>query len=497
LENLVQTGSAVAEAPTKESRYRRAKTWQIGAFALNNSATNIFMYLMMFVSYYSTGVVGLGTVIVSTLITLSRVWDAITDPIIGLWIDKTDGKLGKFRPFMIMGYIVMAIVTLTMFFTTHLMPQNLRLVYFIFLYLVFIVGYTFQTACTKAGQTVLTNDPKQRPLFSTFDMSYTSLLFAGAAMYVSNYMVPKHGGFTEAFFHEFVITVVIIAGFLTALAVIGLWEKDTTENFGTGGVQQEIKLKDMFNIIKGNRPLQMLIVAASTDKLAATVSGNSIVMVMLFGIIIGDFGVFGSISAITMIPVLILIQIGTRYARKFGSKKALVVSTWLCIGLYSAMFLLLWLGDPTQIRMTDMNAMSLAFVSLYILGTGVRNISGGIVIPMIPDITDYEVYKNDRYAPGVMGTIFSFVDKIISSLGQTVIGLLLAFIGFKEVFPDVDTPPTTSIFWVTMFLFVGMMILGWVASLIAMKFYELDDKRMEEIQLVLADRRDAKKAETL
>ena len=45
-----------------------------------------------------------------------------------------------------------------------------------------------------------------------------------------------------------------------------------------------------------------------------------------------------------------------------------------------------------------------------------------------------------------------------------------------------------------MFLFVGMMILGWVASLIAMKFYELDDKRMAEIQMELADRRDAKKA---
>lgn len=478
----------------QESRYRRAKTWQIGAFALNNTATNIFLYLMMFVSYYATGVVGLGTVIVSTLITMSRMWDGITDPIIGLWIDKTDGKMGKFRPFMIMGWVVMTIITLLMFFTTHLVPENMRLIYFIILYLVYIVGYTFQTACTKAGQTVLTNDPEQRPLFSTFDMSYTSLLFAGAAMYVSNYMVPKHGGFTESFFHEFVITVVIASGVMTAIAVAGLWEHDRTENFGTGGVQEPIKLKDMFNIIKGNRPLQMLIVAASTDKLASTVSTNSIVMVMLFGILIGDYGVFGSISAITMIPVLILIQIGTRYARKFGSKKALVVSTWMCIALYAAMFLLLWLGDPSQIRMTDMNAMSIAFVTLYILATGVRNVSGGIVIPMIPDITDYELYKNDRYAPGVMGTIFSFVDKMISSLGQTIIGILLAYIGFKEVFPSVDTPPSEEIFWVTMFLFVGMMILGWVASLIAMKFYELDDKRMAEIQMELADRRDAKKA---
>lgn len=89
-----------------------------------------------------------------------------------------------------------------------------------------------------------------------------------------------------------------LIGIMTALAVIGLWEHDRTENFGTGGVQQQIKVKRYVQYHQGNRPLQMLIVAASTDKLAATVSGNSIVMVMLFGILIGDFGVYGSISAI-------------------------------------------------------------------------------------------------------------------------------------------------------------------------------------------------------
>lgn len=133
-------------------------------------------------------------------------WDGITDPIIGmLWIDKTDGKMGKFRPFMIMGWVVMTIHYFIDVLHDTLVPENMCLIYFIILYLVYI-GYTFQTACTKAGQTVLTNDPEQRPCFRHLMMSYTSLLFAGAVMYVSNYMAPKHGGFTESFFHEFVIT---------------------------------------------------------------------------------------------------------------------------------------------------------------------------------------------------------------------------------------------------------------------------------------------------
>lgn len=261
-------------------------------------------------------------------------------------------------------------------------------------YAIYIIGYTFQTACTKSGQTVLTNDPNQRLLFSTFGLSYTPLFFSGAPIYVSNYLEPKYGGFTEGFFSEFVITILLIAGLLTFLAVTGVWKHDRTENFGTGGKQANIGFKDMYGILKGNRALQMLIVAAATDKLALTVANNAIVMVLLFGVVIGDYGLYGQVSAYTMIPSLLIIQVGTRYARKLGSKKALVTATWACIIVYSALFALLLLGDPTQISFDNMGFMTIAFSVLYILGNGIKIVSGGIVIPMIPDITDYETYKN-------------------------------------------------------------------------------------------------------
>ena len=71
----------------KNIKYNNAKTWQIGFYALNNTATNVIMLLMTYVSYYATGVVGLAVVLVSSLLTLMRMFDAITDPIIGFVID--------------------------------------------------------------------------------------------------------------------------------------------------------------------------------------------------------------------------------------------------------------------------------------------------------------------------------------------------------------------------------------------------------------------------
>lgn len=488
----VNSMSVEATIQTKSNidNINRAKIWQIGFFASNNTATNMFMFLMMNVAYYATGIAGLGTVIVSTIITGSRIWDGFTDPVIGYWMDKTDGKFGKFRPFLVLGYLTMSITVLLIFFTTHKISHQYRLAYFIFLYAIHIIGYTFQTAVTKSGQSVLTNDPKQRPIFSTFDISFTALLFAGAGVYLSNYLVPKYGGFNNVdLFSEFAITVIILAGILTLLAILGIWEKDRTKFFGAGN-SKEIRFKDMWNIIKENKPLQMLIVAASTDKLGQQIAANSIVMVMLFGIIIGDYALFGIISGLVMIPNVIIAIFGTSLAGKFGTKSGYVWATWLSIIFYLSIFFLLVFGDPSQIQWGNWNIMTITFIVLYIIGNGIRTLSGGLVIPMIPDVTDYETYKTGRYAPGLMGTIFSFIDKLISSLAQTVIGLSLAFIGFNEIFPDIDTPFTKEIFWVTMFLFIGVLMFAWIASLIAMKFYPLDRKMMNEIQIELARRKE-------
>ena len=175
-------------------------------------------------------------------------------------------------------------------------------------------------------------------------------------------------------------------------------------------------------------------------------------------------------------------MVGTKYAQKLGQKKALVVSTWISMILYIALAVLLVLGDPTQIRLDNFGFMTISFLVIYILGRGAVGVSGAFVIPMISDCADYETYLSGRFVPGMMGTLFSFVDKIISSFASTIIALAVATIGFKDRMPDVTDVYSPEIMMVTIALFIGMPILGWIASLIAMKFYPLDKEKMEEVQ---------------
>lgn len=462
--------------------YNRAKLWQIGCFALNNTATNTFFLLMMYISYYVNGIAGISVVAVGILLTAMRIFDGITDPFIGFFIDRTNGKFGKFRPSMVLGYVIMIISILVLFQTLHLVPTLMRIPYFIVVYGVYIIGYTFQTACTKAAQVCLTNDPSQRPVFSLFDGIFNTLLFAGGQFLVSNILIPKYGGFTQAFFNEFIMIAIIVSGIMTVLAVFGISQKDKKEFFGLGGNTPKVKFSDYVEVIKKNRGIQMLIFAASTDKLAGSTMGNAVVVVIIYGIIAGNYAIAGQMSVYIMIPTLIILFFGVQYARKMGQKSALVVSTWISIIFAVILGLLILFGDMKSLSFESLNVFTIVYVVIFILMNAVRGVSGNIVIPMIADCADYETYRSGKYVPGMMGTLFSFIDKLVSSFATTIVAFVLALIGFATVLPTVDTLFSPDILYAGVFLFLGMPILGWICSLIAMKFYPLDAEKMKEIQ---------------
>jgi len=354
--------------------YNRAKLWQIGFFALNNTATNTFLLLMMYVSYYASGIAGVAAITIGFLLTAMRIFDGITDPLIGFFIDRTDGKFGKFRPSMVLGYVIMIIAVIVLFQTMHLIPTAMRIPYFILVYGVYIIGYTLQTACTKAAQVCLTNDPSQRPIFSLFDGIYNVILFAGGQFFVSNVLVPKHGGFTQEFFNEFSVVVMVVAGVMTVLAVFGISKKDKKEFFGLGAGTPKVKFSDYLEVIKKNRGIQMLIFAASTDKLSNSTMGNAAVPVMIYGIIAGNYAIAGQMGVFTAIPTLVILFIGIQYARKMGQKKALVVSTWVAIFFAIVLGCLILFGDMRALSFESLNVFTVVYVVIFILLNAVKNI---------------------------------------------------------------------------------------------------------------------------
>ena len=87
----------------------RAKLYQLALFPLNNGATNVYFVLILsYVAQFGSSILELG-LYASVMVTVMRVFDAITDPIIGALMDRTSTRWGKFRPFMVIGSVIMAI----------------------------------------------------------------------------------------------------------------------------------------------------------------------------------------------------------------------------------------------------------------------------------------------------------------------------------------------------------------------------------------------------
>ena len=481
-----------------ENGIHRVPLWRIGGFALNNTATNLYLMMMGYVSFYLMGWVGIAQVAAGSFAMMMRLWDGVTDPIVGFVVDKTNGKFGKNRPFMVIGNVILCITSFIMFHVTHLLPQNtaIRYGFFIVMGAIYYIGYTCQCVVTKSAQTCLTNDPKQRPLFASFDGVYNTVLFALIGIFYANTAVKFQdmdptgmGGYgATEFFHQIWLFTAIVSGIFTAIAVFSIAPKDRTEFFGTGEAIK-VGLKDYWEVLKNNRAIQMLVVSASSDKLAAQAK-TSAVTVAMFAVLAGSKAAQGTVTALTTVPCCIITFLAiSTIATKLGQRKAMLIGSWGGI-VMNALLALLWIfGDPTTM-VTDPATGALNFASFFLLAhlgmsilqAGFQGISGNIVIPMTADCADYEVYRSGKYLPGLMGTLFSFVDKIISSLAPMIASFVFAAIGFTDRNPTLPEDNVPALKYAVAFLAFGMIIIGLICNIIAMKFYPLTKEKMEEIQ---------------
>lgn len=497
------------------SGLNRAKPYQLVLFPLNNGATNVYFVLILsYVAQFGSSILHLG-IFASIMVTVMRVCDAITDPIIGAMMDRTSTRIGKFRPFMILGSAVMALSVITLYMLLPLIPETMmavRYVSFTVVYFIWVLGYTFQTSVTRAGQTVLTNDPNQRPMFTIFN-TVGSLLGMGIMQFLiplikAMYDVKDAAGnvITSGYANPMVYCIITPIGIgisvlLTILAIIGIAEKDRPEFYGLGGKQEKVKISEYLTIIKANKPMQRLMVAGAGCKLALAIATNTTVLLALYGIVMGNYNslylpmmVLGYVCAV---PFFLL---SMRTSQKKGQRASLIRYVSVALICYVGVLVLLLIsdyGNPSLMLSfpfkggSAINLYTVLFIVFFGVGYGAYYATADMPIPMVADCSDYETYRSGKYIPGIMGTMFSLVDKLVSSLAQTLVAFIfLACAGLADL-PTDSTPYSMGVKVAVIVMFCVIPMLAWAATLLAMKGYSLTGEKMKEIQAVNAQRKRA------
>lgn len=469
--------------------YRRARTWEIAFSQLNNGSAMIFYVLVGLMSYLQNAGYGIAVAAAGIILTVTRVFDGVIDPLLALVIEKVTFPFGKLRFFMLAGWVIRSIAILALFVWGA--DAGLGAVFFIAVYVVYIIGSSMNDIAGQMSGPVLTNDPRQRPTVQVWATVYAYIIPAVFTIVSTLVFLPRHGNeFTVAMLSETAITYVACSLVLQILACIGVARVDRPESFEHLQISRdkvEVTIKDMWEVLAHNGAFLRYLISGASDKLAQVVKSQAVIGTLMWGILLGNMQLGTTLSLIAILPGIVFAIFGARYSGKFGSKAATVTWTWICLILAAVLAIIFVVIDPRAIL--GSLPLTILFFLVYLLLNGASMVVTVAAGAMRADIIDYELDRSGKYLPATVTATYNIVDQIISSLGSTLALGAVALIGFTTVMPQPTDGPSPAILWMTMGLFFGLPILGWVCTLIAMRGYKLDRTEMIAVQKRVAGRK--------
>lgn len=493
-------------AEEKKVEYRRANWFQL-IFGMANNGNGICFYLlMMYASYIATEGYGIAVATMGIIATVTRLFDAVTDTAAGWLFDVVNPKKGKIRLFLIIGFAIEALSAFAMFNWAASKYKGVTgIVIFVIIYILYFIGYTINGIAGGAVGTVLTNDPKQRGMVGLIGTMYSYLTPMAFNTIISFLILPKYDNqYNAPMLKEACFLYAIVGGVFVLVACIALWKVDTIEIFEASKpkknpdeAEQKLNLKEMWNILKGNKPLQMMIVATASDKIATTTASQSLVNTLLAGILIGSYKVSTMLGNVTMIIGIAFALLGGAMIGKLGTKKTTVLWTWVSLVanavLIGASFVLFSAGKMSEIGLAIIP--TIIYCGLMVIKQGAQMAVTTANTAMIADVTDYELTRSGHYIPGIVANIKSLLDKVISAFGNAIAAFMIAFIGYKTTTPQMGDPATWPLFWMSMFLSFGLPIIGFACTIVAMKWYHLTKEEMVNVANEVHELRENAKAE--
>ena len=489
MEQTVLNPETIEQNTAEEVVYRKARKWQMALGMMNNGASMCFFMLMMYASYIGSAGYGVGTALLGLIITGTRIFDGITDPIIAFLIDKTNTGVGKIRIWLAGGWLVEAIAVILMF--NVLSGRGFGVLMYSTIYALYIIGYTMNSIAGNIIPTVMVTDPRQRPIVGVFGTIYSYFVPMIVTILINVVILPKfENQYSIPMLQTASLVILAVSLVFMILCCIGITPIDKMENFtSTTAEPEKVSLRDAIKLVTSSRALLTFIIGAAADKFAQQTAGQAVITTMLSGILIGNMQIATKISVYAMVPSIVFAFLGAKYAGRHGSRQSMITWSWACIAVLAPMYIWLSLIDMRTISLATLPMIGYTLASLAKNGTMMCVTTTNTM--MLSDIVDFEHARTGNYLPATITGTYSFVDKLISSFGATVASFAIALIGFTSTLPQPTDDPTPEIKFVTLFLTFGLPILGRLCAIVAMKFNPITKESMIEAHRVIQERAEA------
>lgn len=413
----------------------------------------IYTAMSAFLLFYYTDYAGVSAFAVGTIMMVSRLFDGVSDIIMGVIVDRTKSKYGKARPWILRMCIPFAISGVLLFSVPTSWAETPKLIYVFITYnLVSTVVYTAINVPYSALNALMTQNPYERSVLSIF----RNLLATAGTLTINIFTLPLVEFFgnnalawTKTFF---IFGIVAIIAFLytfwgTNERVKSVAQLQSTEN---NDVPVLVGIKALFK----NKYWIMMTGMLALFFLMYAINGGSTVYYAKD--ILGDKNLVGTINGIFNIVQICGMFFIAMMIKKFGKRNI------FALGLVLDIIGMLILNYSN-------GAMSLIIISSIIRGLG--NACGGATMwAMVSDTIDYGEWKTGYRTEGLVNSACSFGWKIGNGIGSALLGLILEAGGYVGT---AITQTETALFSIEI-CFIWIPIAIYVIGLVIMSFYHLD-----------------------
>ncbi len=460
----------------------------------------------MFLFFFFTDVYGISAAMAGTIMLVARVWDAISDPLIGIISDRTNTKWGKFRPYMIWFAIPMGI-SLVLLFTTPDYEETGKVIYAAIMYLLLSTTYTAVNLPYSALSGVMTADSAERTelnqyrfflgFIGMFIVSFTMvfknyLIMDEVLLYAQNANLPEQafafiqehnwgearlldtsGGLKDIIVqHErraFQFIAIIMAILGTVLLVLSFLM--TKERIKPPANQKSNLTEDLKNVFGVQAWLILFILGIITFVL---INIQGAVINQYFKYYIGNENGATLLYTATTVSLIIGVLLATPLTKRFEKRDVYLV----CSAVSGILTMALYLpGKEDFYMLHTINILSKIAIAPTI----------PLLWSMIADTADFSEWKNRRRATGLFFSATTFAQKIGGGIAVALAGWLLTIANYDG---EAIQQTAESILAIKLSFSVipGALYLLTAGLLF---WYKLDDKQVEQIKLELIARRES------
>jgi GPH family glycoside/pentoside/hexuronide:cation symporter len=381
----------------------------VGYSLVDGGMNLVFQSILMFLMFYYTDVYGLTAAEVSVMFLISRVWDMIWDPTMGIIAERMNPTRGKYKSYLIYGAVPFAIAGI-LTFTVPNLGHGGKLIWAYVTYNLLLTLYTFIINPYVSCTTVMTADPMERTRLNSIRMMFAQSGGVVVAVFIPILSQFFGGGNVAKGYQMTIILLSIISASILFYSYTTLHERITVKSH-----LDPVNFKGFINQITHNQPgivLFLLFVGVYAFSSIQSASGiyymtynvNRKDLVALFSIL----NVLPSVVAVPFVPMLF---------RRI--KKKNTVALGLILGAFGAFALYI-------IPVSQITAMMIA-KSVAAFGYGILM---GSLWSIIPDAVEYAEYNTGKRYAAVVYTLITLGLKVSLAIGGVVPTLILANVGY-------------------------------------------------------------------